>query len=146
MIHKQYKTILNAPRERVWEILWGKDTYPKWTAAFCEGSKVETTWQEGAKVLFLNGENEGMISRIEEKTENEKMVFRHLGMVDKNGNEDVESEAVKSWAGAEEIYLLKDLNGKTELSVGIDITEDHQDFFDNTWPKVFIDLKHLVEN
>ena len=144
MICKRYKTTLNAPKERVWETLWGKETYPKWTAAFSEGSKVETDWKEGSKVLFLNAENEGMISRIQQKKENEKMVFRHLGMIDKNGKEDFDSEAVKGWEGAEEIYLLKDVNGKTELSVEMDMGEEQEKYFDDVWPKVFRDLENLV--
>lgn len=145
MEHKRYKTIVDAPKERVWDALWGKDTYPKWTRAFSEGSKVETNWEEGGKILFLNGENEGMVSRIQQKKENEKMVFRHLGMIDKNGKEDLDSEAVKAWQGAEEIYTLKDLNGKTELVVDMDLGKEQEEFFDNVWPKVFVDLKDLVE-
>ena len=145
MIRKHYKTIVDAPRERVWDVLWGKETYPKWTRSFTEGSKVETDWEEGGKVLFLNAENEGLVSRIQQKKEYEKMAFRHEGMIDKNGNEDRESEAIKAWIGAEEIYTLKDKDGKTELSVEMDVGKEQEDFFDNVWPKVFRDIKDLAE-
>jgi uncharacterized protein YndB with AHSA1/START domain len=67
MERKEYQTRIKASREKVWEVLWGNETYPQWTSAFSEGSKVETTWEEGGKVLFLNGDNEGMVSRIAEK-------------------------------------------------------------------------------
>ena len=146
MIRKQYETILNASKEQVWDILWGSETYPKWTAAFSEGSKVETDWKEGGKVLFLNGDNEGMVSRIEEKKENQKMVFRHLGIVDKNGNEDRESQKIKDWQGAEEIYTLTGIDGKTKLTVEMDMSDEHKEFFDKTWPKVFQDLKNLIKD
>ena len=38
MERHQFKATINAPRERVWEILWGDETYPQWTSAFAEGS------------------------------------------------------------------------------------------------------------
>lgn len=145
MIRKHYKTVINAPKEEVWKSLWGEETYPQWTRSFSPNSRVETNWEEGSKVLFLDGENGGMISKIEEKKENEKMVFRHLGMIDKNGKEDMESELVKAWEGAEEIYKLESRDGKTELSVDMDVAKDQEEFFDTTWPKVFRDLKEIIE-
>ena len=146
MKRKQYKAQIDAPRERVWETLWGERSYMEWTSAFTEGSRVETDWEEGGKVLFLNAENEGMLARIEEKKPPEKMVFKHLGMVDKYGNEDLESEKVKAWSGAEEIYILKEKGQKTELVVKMDLDEGHEDFFDKVWPKAFEKLKSLAES
>jgi uncharacterized protein YndB with AHSA1/START domain len=45
----QFKTLIDAPREKVWDILWADDTYQKWTAAFCEGSKAITTGMKSAR-------------------------------------------------------------------------------------------------
>ena len=59
MKRKEYKTVVNAPRERVWQVLWGEKSYQEWTSAFAEGSRVKTNWEKGGKVLFLNAENEG---------------------------------------------------------------------------------------
>lgn len=146
MKRKQYETHINAPRERVWESLWGEQSYKEWTSAFTEGSKVETNWEEGGKIVFLNAENKGMIARIEEKKAPEKMVFKHLGMVDKNGNEDLESEKVKAWSGAEEIYILKENGQNTELIVKMDLDEGQEDYFDKVWPKAFEKLKDLAES
>lgn len=145
MKRKQYNTIIDAPRERVWEVLWGDRSYVEWTSAFTAGSRVETTWEEGAKVLFLNAENEGMVARIEEKKQPGKMVFKHLGMVDKTGKEDFDSEKVKAWSGAEEIYLLKEAGQKTELLVAMDLDEGHEAYFDEAWPKAFEKLKDLAK-
>lgn len=146
MKRKQYETKISAPRERVWENLWGEESYKEWTSAFTEGSKVETNWEEGGKILFLNAENEGMVARIVEKKAPEKMAFKHLGMIDKHGNEDFESERVKAWSGAEEIYILKENGQNTELIVKMDLDEGHEDYFDKAWPKAFEKLKNLAEN
>src|SRR5688500_12139966 len=98
---------IRAPKEKVWEILWGDDTYNKWTSAFAEGSHAVTDWNEGSKVLFLDGKGSGMVSKIESKKQNEFMSFKHLGEV-KDGVEDTTSEKVSGWAGALENYTLKE--------------------------------------
>src|SRR6056297_2796917 len=144
MKRKTYQTIVNASREHVWEILWGKDSFPKWTAPFSPGSRAVTNWEEGHKILFLNGDNEGMVSRVEKKKENEFMDIRHIGIVDKDGQEDYESEKVKSWKDAHEIYTLKSVeDGKTELTVDLDVDEEYEHFMDSTWPKAFKELNAL---
>ena len=72
------------------------------------------------------------------------MSFKHLGMV-KNGVEDLDSEQIKEWAGALENYRLKTLEGKTELVVDMDMTDEFKDYFINTWPKALDKVKELAE-
>ena len=55
------------------------------------------------------------------------MSFKHLGMV-KNGVEDLNSEQIKEWPGALENYRLKTLEGKTELVVDMDMTDEFKDY------------------
>ena len=144
MEKKQFKIEIAAPKEKVWKILWGDNTYPVWTAAFAEGSQVETNWEEGSKVLFLDGKGEGMVSTIAKKIPNEFMSFKHLGTV-KNGVEDLHGEKTKEWSGALENYILKTRDGKTELVVDMDMTEEFKDYFTNTWPKALDKVKQLAE-
>ena len=144
MERQTFKITIDAPREKVWNILWNDDTYREWTSVFSPGSRAETDWKEGSKVLFLNADNEGMVSRIASKKENEFMSFEHLGEINK-GVEDTESERVKKWAGATENYTLKSVNGQTELAVELDITEDFKDYFNETWPKALDKLKSIAQ-
>ena len=39
---------INAPREKVWDVLLGEKTYPQWTSVFSPDSisTAETDWQE----------------------------------------------------------------------------------------------------
>ena len=90
----KFSTTINAPKEKVWKILWDDETYRKWTSVFSEGSYAQTDWKEGSKVLFLDGKGSGMVSKIETSRPNEFMSFLHLGVV-KDGVEDTESEEVK---------------------------------------------------
>ena len=147
MEKKEFKINIDAPREKVWEVLWNDTTYPVWTAPFAEGSRAETDWQEGSKVLFTDGKGSGMVSMIAEKKPNEYMSFKHLGTVN-NGIEDTESEENKAWAGALENYILKTENGGTALTVEMSldgIPPEMLDYFANTWPKALDKLKEIAE-
>ena len=140
-----FKTVINATPEKIWKVLWSSDTYPKWTSAFAEGSNAETDWQEGSKVLFLDGQGRGMVSRIAESRPNEYMSFEHLGEV-ADGVEDTTSERVKDWAGARENYTLrKNADGKTELIIDMDINDEFKDMFAQIWPKALENVKNLAE-
>ena len=144
MEKQHFSILINAPREKVWQTLWNDQNYREWTSVFSEGSRAETDWKKGSKVLFLGGSGEGMVSRIEENIANEFMSIKHLGIV-KDGVEDTHSEEVKKWEGAMENYTLRDLNGKTELIIDMDITEDHKDYFQTTWPKALQKVKEMSE-
>lgn len=145
MERHQFKTTINVPRERVWEILWGNETYPQWTSAFAEGSAAETDWKKGSKVLFLDGKGNGMISMIEESIPNEFMSFKHLGVIE-NGKENMDIAKEKGWQNAIENYTLKSVGNKTELTIDQDIEEEYKDYFLETWPKALEKLKALAES
>lgn len=150
----KFNIAIDAPAERVWDILWRDDTYRAWTKPFNEGSYAvpdskkdsytAKDWREGSKVLFLDGNGQGMVSTIARNIPNEYMSIRHLGMID-NGVEDTTSEKVSVWAGAMENYTLKTVNGKTELSIESDITEEYKDMFSKMWPKALETVKRLAE-
>lgn len=142
----QFSSTINASKERVWEMLWGKETYPAWTSAFAEGSTAQTdNWKKGSKVLFHDGKGSGMVAIIEDNRPNEFMSFKHIGMVN-DGVEDTESDKVKAWAGAHEDYTLKEENGQTLLTVDIDISQEWVEYFEKTWPLALQKLKELSEN
>ncbi len=72
-------------------------------------------------------------------------LLNNLGEV-KNGVENTETDKVKGWAGAMENYTLKEANGITELSVEIDLAEDFEKYFMETFPKALEQVKVLAEN
>ena len=140
-----FSATINAPREKVWKVLWDDASYRNWTSAFTEGSYAETdNWKEGSKVLFLDPKGSGMVSMVAKNEPNEFMSFKHLGVV-KDGIEDTKSETVQGWAGARENYTLTDENGKTKLIVDMDSTEEFKDYFLKTWPVALEKVKELAE-
>ncbi len=136
---------IKAPKEKVWKALWDDINYRKWTSAFSEGSYAVTDWQEGSKVLFLSPNGEGMFSTIDKKIPNEFMSFRHMGVV-KGGEEQAGNEETKKWEGAMENYSLSENDVITELKVTMDIAEDHEQYFKDTFPKALEIVKNIAES
>jgi hypothetical protein len=145
-MEKEFKITIDAPREKVWNALWKNDNYQQWTAPFATGSRAETDWEKGSKVLFLDAKNSGMVSTIVDNKPNEFMSIKHLGTV-KNGVEDLDSAESRQWAGALENYTLLTVNGKTELIIDMEgnIPEEFVDYFVQTWPKALEKLKEIAE-
>ncbi|RYY54465.1 MAG: SRPBCC domain-containing protein [Chitinophagaceae bacterium] len=143
-----FKKQIEASRARVWEVLWGEDTYPKWTSPFCAGSVAESDWQEGSEIKFLDAKGSGMLAVIKKKVPGEYMSFVIEGMVD-NGKEVREGPSVDDWKGGQENYTLLESGGGTELKVHL--TSDGMDpdmlaFFKDAWPKALDKLDELATN
>lgn len=140
---------IKASREKVWDVLFGEETYPLWAAAFSEGSKAVTDWKNGSKALFVDDSNRGMVSKIAESVPNEFLSIEHLGMYD-NGVEDYDSAEVKTWAGAKENYTLSEAGGNTNLHIFMDMEESEKNkdmiaMFNDMWPKALAKVKELAE-
>jgi uncharacterized protein YndB with AHSA1/START domain len=136
---------INAPANKIWQVLWYDTTYRKWTSAFHEGSYAVSDWKEGSKVHFLSPGGKGMFSIITECRENELMAFKHLGVI-KNFEEQPANEETKAWSEAMEIYSLKENNGYTELNVSMNTIEGFEDYLKKTFPVALNLVKELAEN
>ncbi|ASZ13642.1 SRPBCC domain-containing protein [Chitinophaga pendula] len=141
-----YNISINAPKERVWEVLWQDAYYRQWTAPFSDGSHAVSDWKKGSKVLFLDPKEQGMLSRIDDLIPNEYMSFRHLGEV-KDGKEDFTSAFAQECANNEvyENYTLQSVDGKTNVRVDTDLPEEYVSMMDGLWPKALQQLKEIAE-
>ena len=63
----------------------------------------------------------------------------------KDGVEDLNSDEVKKWSGAMENYYLKQENGKTELVVEMDLSEEYAAEFEEKFPLALKKVKELAE-
>lgn len=141
----QFKTTINATPDKIWDALWSDEGYRDWTSYFSEGSHAVTDWKKGSKVLFMDGKNTGMVSTVVDHVPNEFMSFKHLGMVE-NGKENMDGEELKGWQGALENYTLKKSGQGAELTVDMDITEEHKAHFEDVFPKALDKVKSRAEN
>lgn len=144
---------INAPKQHVWGVMLGDETYPQWTTSFSPGSYFEGSWDEGSTIRFLGpGENGqkpgGMISRIAENRPYEFVSIETLGLVN-DGVDDTTSEDAKAWAGGHENYTFSETNGVTTLDVDLesdDMPEKMKDMFADMWPSALAKLKELAES
>jgi uncharacterized protein YndB with AHSA1/START domain len=136
----EFKTTINAIAEKVWDALFGVETYPKWTAVFAEGSRVETDWKKGSKALFLGDNGDGMVAVIQDNIPNRYMSIKHIGEI-KDGKEDLSGD----WGETLENYTLNERDGKTELLIDMNISDEWKDYFEKTWPKALDKVKEIAE-
>lgn len=141
---KKYSVLINAPKDRVWKILWNDDTYRQWTSVFSEGSYAESDWEEGSKIRFLTPEGSGMYSVIEKMEVNRFMSFRHDGEIKKGIEEPLNDESRK-WSGTTENYTLSENEGVTELVVELGISEEMESYFEEHFPKALAKVKEIAE-
>ncbi|SHK80410.1 SRPBCC family protein [Chryseobacterium polytrichastri] len=140
-----YEKVIDAPLQKVWDILWNPETYGEWTKFFGPDSRIKSDWKVGGKTYFVNAEGEGMVSTIDSLEEPRQIVFKHLGMVDKKGVEDTESMEVKQWSGCFEKYILIDLEGKTKLHAEVQVEKEWQEHLNNGFIKGLEIVKNLAE-
>jgi len=145
-----FSIVINAPKEKVYNAMLKEYPYRAWTQVFHPGSHYVGDWREGSKILFLapdeNGKMSGMIGRIKENRTYEYVSVEYMGIVE-DGKEDTTSDEAKKVAGGLENYTFKDIDGKAELLVDIDVHEGEEyiEMFREIWPKALERLKRLVE-
>lgn len=140
----EFKVEINAPKEKVWDVLWNEDTYKQWTSVFCEGNYVVSDWKEGSKILFLSPSGDGMNSVIDKKIPNEYIAFKHICEI-KNFVEVPFDSKAQEWSGSMETYRLTENNGVTVLVAKMDSVEKYIDYFKTTFPKGLDLVKKLSE-
>ncbi|MDH6254257.1 uncharacterized protein YndB with AHSA1/START domain [Chryseobacterium sp. H1D6B] len=140
-----YETVINAPLQKVWDILWSPETYGEWTKFFGPGSTMKSDWKVDGKTYFLDSKGNGMVSTIDSLDEPNQIVFKHLGMI-KDGVEDTQSMEVMQWNGAFEKYFLIDLEGKTKLHAEVQTEKNFQELMNTGFTKGLEIIKNLAEN
>lgn len=145
MNKKEYSIAIKATKETVWFSLWDDWHYRSWTNVFCEGSHAISDWKQGSKIQFVTSSGGGMYSIIDRIDEFSMMRFKHLGEI-KNFEEQDIDDKTKSWTGAIEEYVLEAQEQGIILKVKIDVLEEHENYFDEVFPKAFQVVKDLAEN
>lgn len=142
----KFSTIINAPREKVWNTMLEDATYREWTKPFNETSYYEGDWSEGSTIRFLGTDKDGkveggMLSRIAKNVPFEYISIQHLGTIE-NGVE-------KPWEGEGEgfeNYAFKDVEGGTQVDVELtNLPDSYLEMMNAMWPKALDVLKALAE-
>ena len=112
-----YTITINAPREKVWNVMLDDATYREWTSVFHPGSYYKGSWDKGSKILFIGpdpetGKEGGMVARIKENRLHEYVSIEQYGEI-QDGVEKPWGEGVLIY----ENYTFTDKDGSTEVAV-----------------------------
>lgn len=135
---------VDAPPERVWDVLLGDATYREWTAEFMPGSYAETDWQEGSSVRFLDPSGSGLLGHIVASRRPELVEIAYDGLV-ADGKDDTETEHAREFSGAREIYRLTGSPTGTHLDISADMGEQYYDDMAAAWDRALAKVKALAE-
>jgi uncharacterized protein YndB with AHSA1/START domain len=144
MEHLEYEIEISAPAKAVWETMLGEKTYRQWVAKSWPGSHYIGRWEKGTEIKFLSKEG-GTIARLEEVKPYDRVLARHVGVINADGSEDRSGKIAKGWIGTTEEYRFLEEDGKTTLTVLAETTPEWTKMFDDGWPTALQELKKLTE-
>ncbi len=135
---------VDAPPERVRDVLLDDATYRQWTAEFMAGSYAETDWQEGSTVRFLDPSGSGMLGHIVASRRPELVDVEFDGVV-ADGKDDTETDHAREYRGARETYRLTRTPSGTRLDISGDMGEQYYDDMAAAWDRALAKVKALAE-
>ncbi len=136
--------LINASKEKLWDVLT-LDHYTKdWYSAFSPGSYAVTDWKPGSKALFMDQSNSGMVANVVESIPGKSLILEYTGVLSE-GREDFDSAIAQQYKGGRETYHLTGENGATRLDISSDMDENMFDMMSDKWEKAFERLKELAE-
>lgn len=143
-----FEISIQAPAQKVYEIMLNEKWYGIWTGPFCPDSHFEGSWEKGSKIRFIgiseNGKKGGMIGRITENIPNQFVSIEYTGFVD-DDHEITQGPEAEKWIGGIEDYRFLEINGTTLLTVNSTATKEMQDVFLKAWPLALDKLKDICE-
>lgn len=136
---------INTTKDHVWEKLWSKESYTNWTQPFCEGSYMEGSISQGARVHFLMPNGSGMYSDVAFYQPGEFVLFQHIGNIIDFKEQAIDFETAQ-WTGCIESYRLIEITPETtELIVEVDVVVSHLEFMKAKFPLAMERLKEISE-
>ena len=142
MQKQQFSIEIKAPRERVWNTLWGDKTFRDWANIIDEGMYMVGEMKEGNEVQFISSvSGYGVTSLVEKLVQNEFVSFRQMADTKNSG----EREREKEWTGGTESYSLAENDGVTTLTVDIHVPPGQEETFKDRLPKALERVKILAE-
>ena len=145
----EFKTTINAKRDKVWQTMFAPDTYREWVNVSWPNSKYEGKWATGENMRFIGGGGEGneggTLANLVEVRKPEYVLAKHIAVINGDGTEDRTSEIAKGWIGSTEEYTFTEKDGKTELKVVINTTPEWESMFADGWPDALKKLKEICE-
>jgi uncharacterized protein YndB with AHSA1/START domain len=142
MKEMQFSAEIDAPKEKVWDILWQDKTFREWAGIIDPGTYMLGELKEGGEIQFISAENGyGVTSTVTKLVPGEFALLTHTADTQDFGKRLRETD----WTGTEESYSLSEKDGVTTLTVAFELPEKMEEYFKTTYPKVLDRIKELAE-
>jgi uncharacterized protein YndB with AHSA1/START domain len=141
---------INAPKEKVWNVLFTQPTASQWCGVFMGdsdshgGSVVEGDFSLNNLMTFKDGKGDGMREKVVQLKPMELLRMQVVSSF-QNGVEDTSSDEFKKWKDGYEEYVLSDKDGNTLVSIENKLPESYVDMFSTLWDKALAKVKELAE-
>lgn len=143
-----FDVLIDADTNKVYTAMLAAQPYSEWTSVFNPTSRYEGSWEKGSTIYFIgsgeDGKEGGMVSRINENIPNKFVSIEHFGIL-KDGQEVTSGEEVDKWAGGFEDYSFEEVDGKTRVSVAVDVTPEFRQYMIDNYPVALEKLKEICE-
>ena len=140
-----YETVIQATPEVVWHTMLEDATYRQWVKAFSPDSYYDGVWEQGKEIKFLDPNMGGTKAILDVVQPHQRILARHVALVDVDGVESTTGEMADTWIGSTEEYILTEYDGMTKLVIVVYTHQDFVDMFNSGWPKALLILKALCE-
>ncbi len=141
----EYTIQIESPNKNVWETMLQEETYKQWVGLSWPNSSYEGEWKTGDEIRFIGPDGSGTLAELIEVKPYEKVIARHIAVLNPGGVKDMASEAAQGWVGTMESYFFSEKNGRTTLKVVIETSPKWRAMFDEGWPVALKELKRLSE-
>ncbi len=141
-----YSIEIAAPRERVWACFTDPGLYNQWANAFSSESQFVGSWEPGSTMLFWDPNMGGTKAVLDVVDAPSKIVARHIGLVDKEQNDDPDNEMADKWVGSVETYDFEVTDKGTLFTVTTETDAFFKAMFDDMWTRGLESLKTLAES
>ncbi len=144
-----YEIDIKAPKQAVWDVMLGDETFRDWASEFMPGTHYEGDWEQGSRIAFVApdeaGKLGGIVGRVIESRPPSYVCVEYYGLIE-DGDEVTSGEDVDAWIGATESYTLDERDGVTNVTVQMEVTPDDIEEMDKAWPMALQRLKELAED
>ena len=143
MKDKKYEITIKKPKQHVWDIMLGEQTYPQWIKGFSENSDKIGEWKQGTEIDFIDVGKGGTRAVLEIVDAPNHLLAKHITGLDKDRNP--LAEGMENWIGTTEEFILDEIDGATTLTINMHYHQDFEKMLDEGWDKSLKLLKNLCE-
>lgn len=139
----EFSIRIESTAEKLWDCLWHRDNYRRWTAVFCAGSDYATDhFATGSKIHLFAPNGDGLYSILDQVVPGRLLVFRHLGELKAFKEQPADASL---WTEALERYEISTQPQGVMLRVQVDTLEPYVEMMQKTFPIALQEVKQMAE-